>query len=96
MPKCVLHGKGHGTHGQSELVRYNMQRTAAHGGAGPALTDGWERPLGRSVRERGLVCAAEHGDGGMHARTVREADATRDSGCDDASLTGCVFGMEAD
>ena len=46
MPKCVLHGKGHGTHGQSELVRYNMQRTAAHGGAGPALTDGWERPLG--------------------------------------------------
>jgi len=28
MPKCVWRGKGRDTHGQRELVRHNMQRTA--------------------------------------------------------------------
>ena len=93
MRKCVWRGKGRATHGQRELVRYNVR---TDGGVGP----GADRRMGTagvsSVREHGPVCAAEHGDGGMHARAPREADATRDGGCDDAARTGCVFGMEAD
>ena len=93
MPKRVWHGKGRDTHGQRGLVRYNMR---TDGGVGP----GADRRVGTagasSVREHGPVCAAEHADARMHARTPRQADATRDGGCDDAARTGCVFGMEAD
>jgi hypothetical protein len=74
MPKCVLRGKGHDTHGQSELVRYHMLRTAAHGRAGPGAARRMGTAGASSVREHGPACAAEHGDGGMHARTVREVD----------------------
>ncbi len=59
------------THGQRELVRYNMQRT--DGGVGPGADGRMGTAGASSVREHGPVCAAEHGDGRMHSRTVREA-----------------------